>query len=684
MFAYASSPLDLVRPGIFSNKHFDSPSYPDSSSSTPPSAELASATNTFSQSFGVLDASPALGLPIYSATGFDLLSLLARVHNRPNQQVALGPVDLSCSFVVVDVRRHDRPIVFCSPTFCRLTGYTEAEIIGRNCRFLQAPGGAVVKGEPRKYTSNDEVSRMRKALHADKECQVKLVNFRKDGTAFMNLVTVIPLHGGEHGLAHEENEVYYHIGFQVDLNLQPHAMMERFKDGTYHASPGPPPATTHSAKKNQSAPLVLSKSLRVMLNDPAFIASLSSASSLSALQTDKSEPSPEPGQLFNTLLLSAIPDFIHVVSLKGLFLYVAPAVRKVLGYEPEELIGKSITDYCHPHDIVPLTRELKESSATSGQMHDAHVAHPSRPRTVDLLFRGLTKSGSYVWVECRGRLYVEPGKGRKAIILSGRARSMASLPWSDVPLGGGLNTSIRNTRAVVKPDDESVQVEVKETEREFWGSLSQDGVVLVAGQGVSAVMGWSGEEILGHSLVGYLAPGEDSAMNSLLEVLRGIHEGGGTEGSSAFSREDSQQGAQPQTSESSTASSSLVSPPSILPVPRAVLPAPVLFQLKTIDNLPCNHQAVAGSTSFSNSRSAIKPLPRKLGGSKLSNFKLSASHRHKCDPNPRLFQPNNNSNRRLIQPTINNSNNLNNRPVPIIRNHMIQAAELGIPTTYIH
>ena len=52
----------------------------------------------------------ALGLPIYSASGFDLLSLLARVVTRPYPKIYLGPVDLSCSFVVTDARRFDAPI----------------------------------------------------------------------------------------------------------------------------------------------------------------------------------------------------------------------------------------------------------------------------------------------------------------------------------------------------------------------------------------------------------------------------------------------------------------------------------------------------------------------------------------------------------------------------------------------
>ena len=40
-------------------------------------------------------------------------------------------------FVISDPWRTDNPLVWCSPDFYRLTGYAAAEILGRNCRFLQ-------------------------------------------------------------------------------------------------------------------------------------------------------------------------------------------------------------------------------------------------------------------------------------------------------------------------------------------------------------------------------------------------------------------------------------------------------------------------------------------------------------------------------------------------------------------
>ena len=55
----------------------------------------------------------------------------------------LGPVDLNCSFMVCDLERKDTPVIYVSKAFETLTGYTSKEVLGHNCRFLQAPGGKV-------------------------------------------------------------------------------------------------------------------------------------------------------------------------------------------------------------------------------------------------------------------------------------------------------------------------------------------------------------------------------------------------------------------------------------------------------------------------------------------------------------------------------------------------------------
>ena len=70
------------------------------------------------------------------------------------------------------MRRYDCPIVYASPTFCHLTGYSEQEVFGRNCCFLQSPNGNVAKGEPCRFASPEAVSLL------DKLCDGSYVSFR--------------------------------------------------------------------------------------------------------------------------------------------------------------------------------------------------------------------------------------------------------------------------------------------------------------------------------------------------------------------------------------------------------------------------------------------------------------------------------------------------------------------------
>ena len=391
---------------------------------------------------------------LYSTSGFDMLGVLARVASRPNPKIVLGPVDLTCSFTVVDIKRYDHPIVYASPTFHKLTGYEQNEIIGRNCRFLQAPNGKVERGSTRTYTDNAAVAHFKKSLSADKECQASLINYRKNGQPFINLVSIIPI-------TWDSDEIRYHVGFQVDLVDQPHAILQTMRDGSY---------IVNYSLQSHPQPALSPGRDRVGSLNPELRRIIASTMSTGGFGVGEDQER----QDLNMMLLENSDDFIHVLSLKGSFLYVSPSVRHILEYEPEELIGKSISDVTHPSDIVPVMRELKESSSI---VPSSGHASGTVQKTVDLLLRVRRKTSGYVWIESQGRLHVEPGKGRKAIILSGRKKEVPRLQWSSIARAGGLG------------------------EKEFWVQISVDGLVLVASAGVHEIMGYTPNEFLGTNLI---------------------------------------------------------------------------------------------------------------------------------------------------------------------------------------
>ena len=51
------------------------------------------------------------------------------------ETIAASPI----ASVVTNPRRPDNPIEVANAAFCALTGYSEAQILGRNCRFLAGP-----------------------------------------------------------------------------------------------------------------------------------------------------------------------------------------------------------------------------------------------------------------------------------------------------------------------------------------------------------------------------------------------------------------------------------------------------------------------------------------------------------------------------------------------------------------
>ena len=86
-----------------------------------------------------------------------------------------------------------------NPAFENITGYSAAEVIGKNCRFLQ--------GHDRKQP---ELESLRECIRANSECDAILRNYRKDGSLFWNHLAISPV-------PDRNGKVTHYVGIQSDV-----------------------------------------------------------------------------------------------------------------------------------------------------------------------------------------------------------------------------------------------------------------------------------------------------------------------------------------------------------------------------------------------------------------------------------------------------------------------------------
>ena len=109
--------------------------------------------------------------------------------------ISLSPI----AAVISNPRLPDNPVVATNRAFCTLTGYSEAEIIGRNCKFLTGPG-----------TEPWSTDRIRAGLSQQRPVLVEILNYKRCGTPFRNAVLVAPVFD-------VEGKLSYFLGSQVEL-----------------------------------------------------------------------------------------------------------------------------------------------------------------------------------------------------------------------------------------------------------------------------------------------------------------------------------------------------------------------------------------------------------------------------------------------------------------------------------
>ncbi|WP_437203243.1 PAS domain S-box protein [Planctomicrobium sp. SH664] len=102
---------------------------------------------------------------------------------------AMGAV--TQGILITDPKQPGNPIIYASPGVTRITGYTPAELLGRNPRALQGP-----------ETDRATAQRLHEAIAQGKPCTVEILNYRKDGSSFWNELSIFPVRNDDGLLTH--------------------------------------------------------------------------------------------------------------------------------------------------------------------------------------------------------------------------------------------------------------------------------------------------------------------------------------------------------------------------------------------------------------------------------------------------------------------------------------------------
>lgn len=120
--------------------------------------------------------------------------------NDLNDNIYLHALNSANSGIIItDNMLPDNPIIYCNKAFEKITGYSHNEIIGHNCRFLQA--------QDRMQEERDFI---KTAVKNGEECRVEIRNYRKNGTLFWNELIISPV-------VKADGTVTHFIGVQNDI-----------------------------------------------------------------------------------------------------------------------------------------------------------------------------------------------------------------------------------------------------------------------------------------------------------------------------------------------------------------------------------------------------------------------------------------------------------------------------------
>jgi PAS domain S-box-containing protein len=185
---------------------------------------------------------------------------------------------------------------------------------------------------------------------------------------------------------------------------------------------------------------------------------------------------------------------LNLINAQGVFTYVSPAVTRVAGFEPEEMVGRPVLDFTHPDDV-----------RNKDNPFEFLINHPGL--TVAVERRVLHKDGSWRWVE-----------GFSTNWLHDPAVNAIVFNYRDITdrkeMEEALQKSEQHFKALIQNAADVIQL------------ITAEGIITYVSPSLKHTLGYEPDELIGRNIVETLHPDEIEMLRESLGPI--IREPGGT------------------------------------------------------------------------------------------------------------------------------------------------------------
>jgi len=170
---------------------------------------------------------------------------------------------------------------------------------------------------------------------------------------------------------------------------------------------------------------------------------------------------------------------LHTFDLNASYTYVSPSIKRIAGYEPEELLGKSAFDFIHPDDRTKLLKVLNIYITYK----DNNLVTESESEFTEIIeFRFKHKTGNWIYLQSVGNLL-----GKQLLFVSRDVTQRVQMEAS-------LRENEERYRSLVENSAMGIFIVDDNYTFEF------------VNQRLCQILGYTSSEITGHKFMEFLAP----------------------------------------------------------------------------------------------------------------------------------------------------------------------------------